>query len=49
MSAPAIETVVRMMEALPEPAQDQLVEHLREYLADFTDSRSIIISAASAD
>jgi len=26
-----------MMESLPEPAQDQMVAHLREYLADLQD------------
>ncbi len=37
MSSTAITTVVKMMESLPEPAQDQVVEHLREYLADLQD------------
>lgn len=34
MSSPAIATVTKMMEALPETAQDQVVDHLREYLAE---------------
>ncbi len=37
MSSKAIATVVRMLESLPESAQDQVVEHLREYLADLQD------------
>ena len=37
MSSTAIATVVKMMEALPEPAQSQVVEHLREYLDDIQD------------
>ncbi|MGH2593037.1 MAG: hypothetical protein ACRDGG_05945 [Anaerolineae bacterium] len=37
MSSPAIETIVKMMETLPEAAQDQIVEHLREYLEDIHD------------
>jgi glycerate-2-kinase len=32
MSSNAIATVVKMMESLPENMQDQVVEHLREYL-----------------
>jgi hypothetical protein len=34
MSSTSIATVITMLESLPEPAQDQVVEHLREYLAD---------------
>ncbi len=37
MSSTAIATVVKMLESLPEPVQDQVVEHLREYLADLQD------------
>ncbi len=37
MSSTAIDTVIKMIESLPEPAQDQVVEHLREYLADLQD------------
>lgn len=37
MASTAIATVTKMMESLPEPAQDQVVEHLREYLADLQD------------
>ncbi len=36
MSA-AIATVIKMMEMLPEAEQDQVVEHLQEYLADRRD------------
>ena len=34
MSAETIATVVKMMESLPDTAQDQVVEHLREYLEE---------------
>ena len=34
MSSPAINTVIKMMESLPEDKQNELVEHLREYLQD---------------
>jgi hypothetical protein len=37
MSSTAIITVVKMMENLPDSAQSQIVEHLREYLADLED------------
>lgn len=37
MSSTAIATVTKMMESLPEPAQDQVAEHLREYLEDLQD------------
>jgi hypothetical protein len=37
MSSTAIATVTKMMESLPEPAQDQMVARLREYLADLQD------------
>lgn len=37
MSSPAITTVIKMMESLSEDAQDQVVEHLREYLEDLRD------------
>jgi hypothetical protein len=37
MASMAIATVTKMMETLPEPTQDQVVEHLREYLADLQD------------
>lgn len=37
MSSAAISTVVKMLESLPETVQDQVVEHLREYLADLQD------------
>lgn len=34
---PTIETVVRMLEQLPEAKQAQVVEHLREYLSELDD------------
>ena len=37
MSSTAIATVTKMLESLPEPVQDQVVDHLREYLEDLRD------------
>ncbi len=37
MTSKAIATVVRMMESLPEPAQEQIVAHLRRYLEELQD------------
>ena len=37
MGTTAIVTLVKMMESLPETAQNQAVEYLREYLADLQD------------
>lgn len=37
MSSEAIATVVKMMESLPETAQDLVLEHLREYIEQLRD------------
>jgi hypothetical protein len=37
MSAASIETVTRMLESLPESAQDRVLEHLREYIETLAD------------
>ncbi|GAB1538065.1 hypothetical protein NUACC21_07220 [Scytonema sp. NUACC21] len=37
MSSTAIATVIKMMESLPEAAQNQIAEHLREYIEDLRD------------
>jgi len=34
MSSTVIATVVKMMESLPEPGQDRVADHLREYIED---------------
>ena len=39
MSSPAINTVIKMMESLPEDKQDKIVEHLREYIQDLQDEQ----------
>jgi hypothetical protein len=39
MASTAIATMQKMMEQLPEATQNELVEHLREYLADLQDER----------
>jgi hypothetical protein len=39
MSSPAITTVVTMMEFLPAALQEQVAEHLREYIADLQDEQ----------
>ena len=37
MASNAVTTITQMMEALPETLQDQVVEHLREYIAELQD------------
>jgi hypothetical protein len=37
MSSTAITTVVKMMESLPVDVQNQVLDHLREYIADLQD------------
>ncbi len=37
MSSTAIATVIKMMESLPKPVQDQVVEHFRDHLDDWQD------------
>jgi gamma-glutamyl:cysteine ligase YbdK (ATP-grasp superfamily) len=37
MTSTAIATVIKMIESLPEAAQDQVVEHLRDYLEEMKD------------
>lgn len=37
MQSPAINTIVKMLETLPEPIQEQIANHLREYLAEMQD------------
>ncbi|MBI3896026.1 MAG: hypothetical protein HY313_08850 [Acidobacteria bacterium] len=39
MPSTTIATVIKMMESLPEDAQQQVAERLREYIADFQDER----------
>ena len=37
MSSTAITTITKMIESLPEGAQGQIVEHLRDYIEDLRD------------
>lgn len=37
MPSPAITTLTTMLEQLPDPMQEQVLEHLREYIADLWD------------
>jgi hypothetical protein len=37
MSSEAIATLVKMLESLPEVAQDQVVEHMRQYVEELRD------------
>jgi len=46
MSLTAIATVVQLLEPLPEPAQEQMVEHLRECIADRQDTVSELLAIA---
>lgn len=36
-SSSAIATVVKMLESLPEPEQDRVADHLRDYIDDLQD------------
>ena len=37
MVTPAVNTIIKMIEQLPESDQEKVVEHLREYLAALED------------
>jgi hypothetical protein len=37
MSSTTITTIVKMLENLPEPTQYQVMEHIREYIAEIQD------------
>ena len=37
MSSTAVTTIVKMLESLPVEVQDQVAEHLREYIDDLQD------------
>jgi glycerate-2-kinase len=39
MSSPAISTLVKMVESLPDELQDQVVEHVRAYLAEIEEEK----------
>jgi RNA binding exosome subunit len=39
MSSPAITTIVKMVESLPDDLQEQVVEHVREYIAELEEEK----------
>jgi hypothetical protein len=39
MSSPAISTIVKMVESLPDELQAQVVEHVRTYLAEIEEEK----------
>ncbi|OUC15401.1 MAG: hypothetical protein B0A82_07330 [Alkalinema sp. CACIAM 70d] len=39
MSSPAITTIVKMVESLPDEIQEQVVEHVRAYLAEIEEEK----------
>ena len=39
MSSPAITTIVKMVESLPDELQEQVVEHVRAYLAEIEEEK----------
>jgi hypothetical protein len=39
MSSPAISTIVKMVESLPDELQAQVVEHVRSYLAEIEEEK----------
>ena len=44
MSSPAITTIVKMVESLPDELQEQVAEHIREYIADLEEEKRWDIS-----
>ena len=40
MVTPAVNTLLKMIERLPESEQERVVEHLREYLAELEDEET---------
>jgi hypothetical protein len=39
MSSPAVTTIVKMIESLPDDLQAKVAEHIREYIADLEDEK----------
>jgi hypothetical protein len=39
MSSPAIATIIKMVESLPDELQEQVVEHVRVYLAEIEEEK----------
>jgi hypothetical protein len=39
MSSPAITTIVKMVESLPDELQEQVADHIREYIADLEEEK----------
>jgi hypothetical protein len=39
MSSPAIITIVKMVESLPDDLQEKVAEHIRDYIADLEDEK----------
>lgn len=39
MSSPAITTIVKMVESLPDDLQEKVAEHIRDYIADLEDEK----------
>ncbi|HEY3475680.1 MAG TPA: hypothetical protein VGK56_13805 [Anaerolineales bacterium] len=39
MVTPAVNTIIKMIEQLPEAEQNRVADHLREYLADLEDEQ----------
>jgi hypothetical protein len=39
MSSAAITTIVKMVESLPDELQEQVAEHIRDYIADLEDEK----------
>ncbi|EKD11279.1 hypothetical protein [Limnospira platensis] len=39
MSSPAIQDLVNLVESLPDTVQIQVIEHLRDYIADLQDEQ----------
>jgi lipoate-protein ligase A len=48
MVTPAVNTIIRMIEQLPEADQERVAEHLREYLANLEDEEKWDLSFAKS-
>jgi hypothetical protein len=39
MSSPAVTTIVKMVESLPDDLQEKVADHIRDYIADLEEER----------
>jgi len=39
MSSPAVTTIIKMVESLPDDLQERVADHIRDYIADLEDEK----------